>query len=67
MADDEGAEEVDELVLWGDVLTQAKIVPSCDDAKKFTKLLASPPSLKVLRENRTNVPAVPGVHELPLA
>ena len=44
-----GVFEVDEAVLWGDVLTQAKIAPSSEDANKFTKLLASPPSLQVLK------------------
>ena len=63
--EDTEAEEVDGQVSWSDVLSQTRAVPSSADAIKFTKLLASPPSLQALRACRANVRLYCGVPESP--
>ena len=65
MVDDEEEEVVADDVSWSDVLSQARRTPSNEEAARFTKLLASAPSLQALKENRANVQLYLGVPESP--
>ena len=58
---------MDEDMASGDVLSQARCMPSNEDRKKFIKLLLTPPSLQVPQENRTIVRSYQSVPESPLA